>query len=292
MEKSLITKKAGFSGDLELGGVTLSCFVTEDGERYISGRSMTGSIGMKGRGQGVARLVSHAKLLPFMNHSLVHALQNPVEIVGKTPRPTHGFRAEILADLCDAILSARKANVLVNEQDIRYADYAETLIRAFARVGIVALVDEATGYQEVREKKALQAILERYIKDEPRRKWTKTFPDEFWFKLVKIKGYDSYMALQRPGFVGHWVNDIVYSRLAPGIKKALQEKNPKSESGHRKRKHHQYLTDDYGLPELKSHLDRVMLLMDASTNNKEFSKLLDRALPRFGDTLELDFAED
>ncbi|MCF2916400.1 P63C domain-containing protein [Pseudoalteromonas sp. Cn5-37] len=290
MEK-LIEKKASFQGTLAIGPINLKCFVTEDGERYISGRSMTGAIGMKGRGQGVARLVTNSKLQPYMNHSLALALQNPVVLTGQTPRPVHGFRGEVLADLCDVILEARKDNVLNTEQDIRYAEYAETLIRGFARVGIVALIDEATGYQEIREKKALSAILEKYIRDEPKRKWTKTFPDEFWFKLVKVKGYDSYMALKRPAFVGHWVNDIIYSRLAPGIKKALQEKNPRQGTGYRKTTHHQLLTEDYGLPELKEHLNKVMLLMDVSSNAKEFDKLLNRALPKYGDTLELELDE-
>jgi P63C domain. len=221
-----LEKKASYQGDLTIGSIELKCYVTDDGERFISGRSMTGAIGMKGRGQGVARLVSNSKLAQYMNHSLLLALQNPVVITGKTPQPVHGFRGEILADLCDVILEARSDGRLTTEQEIRYAEYAETLIRGFARVGIVALIDEATGYQEVREKKALNAILDKYITDEPRKKWTKTFPDEFWFKLVKVKGYDSYMALKRPAFVGHWVNDIVYSRLAPGIKKTLQEKTP------------------------------------------------------------------
>lgn len=290
MEKELLAKKAEFTGSLEIGHETLKCFVTDDGERYISGRSMTASIGMKGRGQGAIRIATNSKLLPYMNHSLVMALENPIVITGKTPRPVHGFRAEILADLCDIILEARKDGVLTTEQEIRYAEYAEKLIRGFARVGIVALVDEATGYQEVREKRALQTIIDKYITHEPARKWTKTFPDDFWFKLVKLKGYDSYMALKRPAFVGHWVNDIVYSRLAPGIKKALKERNPRSNSGHRKNKHHQLLTDDYGLPELRSHLEKVMLLMDAASNQREFEKLLNRALPKYGDTLELDFS--
>lgn len=290
--EQLLEKKASYQGELTIGPTTLKCFVTEDGERFISGRSMTGAIGMKGRGQGVARLVSNAKLANSMNHSLSIALQNPVVLTGQTPRPVHGYRGEILADLCDVILEARKDGALTTEQDMRYAEHAENLIRGFARVGITALIDEATGYQEVREKKALNAILEKYIRDEPSKKWTKTFPDEFWFKLVKVKGYESYMALKRPAFVGHWVNDIVYSRLAPGIKKTLQNKNPRTNSGHRKAKHHQLLTDDYGLPELKEHLNKAMLLMDVSSNAKEFDKLLNRAVPKYGDTLELPLDEE
>ncbi|TNE69618.1 MAG: hypothetical protein EP336_01770 [Rhodobacteraceae bacterium] len=287
----MVSKKADYSGTLNLGDISLSCFVTSEGERFISGRSMTAAIGMKGRGQGMARVSGNATLRPFMNNSLLMAIENPIEITGKTPKPVHGYRAEILADICDAILEARKANALKTEQEKRYGHFAETLVRGFARVGIAALVDEATGYQEIRESQALQKILDKFLKDEARA-WSKTFPDEFWQKLVKIKGYDSYYALKRPAFVGHWVNDIVYSRLAPGIKSKLKEMNPRTETGSRRKKHHQHLTEEHGLPELKDHLKKVMVLMDAAANKREFEKLLNRSLPKYGDTLELPFGDD
>ena len=280
----LITKKAEFAGPLSLGEIELSCFVTGDGERFISGRSMTGAIGMKGRGQGMARISANSTLKPFMNNALVMAIEQPMEITGKTPKPVHGYRAEILADLCDAILEARKAGALKTEQEIRYGHFAENLVRGFARVGIAALVDEATGYQKVRDDAALQKILDKFLKDEART-WSKTFPDDFWQKLVKVKGYDSYYAMKRPAFVGHWVNDIVYSRLAPGIKDKLKEINPRLSSGERNKKHHQHLTEDYGLPELKDHLNKVMVLMDASSSKKEFEKLLNKSLPKYGSNL-------
>ena len=288
--KALATKRAEYAGPLRLGNIELSCFVTGEGERFISGRSMTGAIGMKGRGQGMARISANSTLKPFMNNALIMAIEEPVEITGKTPKPVHGYRAEILADLCDAILEARSAGALKTEQEKRYGQFAENLVRGFARVGIAALVDEATGYQKIREKDALQKILDRFLKDEART-WSKTFPDEFWQKLVKVKGYNSYYAMKRPAFVGHWVNDIVYSRLAPGIKDKLKEINPRLPSGERRKKHHQHLTEDYGLPELKDHLKKVMVLMDASSNKKEFERLLNKSLPKYGSNLELPLDE-
>ena len=146
----VLAKQAEYSGNLQISGVDLSCFVTKDGERYISGRSITGAIGMKGRGQGMARISSNSTLKPFMNNDLVVAIEQPVLITGKTPKPIHGYRAELLADLCDAILEARQAGALKTEQEVRYGQFAEVLVRAFARVGITALVDEATGYQHDR----------------------------------------------------------------------------------------------------------------------------------------------
>lgn len=281
--KDTIVKTAKYNGVLNIGEVKLKCFVTEDGERYISGRSMTSAIGMKGRGQGAIRISTHTTLLPFMNNSLIMALENPVEIGN-----AKAFRAEILADLCDVILEARKKKSLRSEQEIRYAEYAENLIRGFARIGIVALVDEATGYQAVREKKALETIINKYITDTKERAWSKTFPDEFWFKLVKVKGYDSYIALKRPAFVGHWVNDIIYSRLAPGIKNALSDKAPRNTNGNRTSKFHEWLTSDFGLPELKDHIRDVMLIMDLSSSTKEFHRLLDKKFPKYGNTIEME----
>ncbi len=60
----------------------------------------------------------------------------------------------------------------------RIAKAASLLIRGLAYVGIVALVDEATGYQEVRDKRALQSILDKYLRKELAA-WAKRFPDEF-----------------------------------------------------------------------------------------------------------------
>ncbi|MBK9585469.1 MAG: P63C domain-containing protein [Alphaproteobacteria bacterium] len=166
-------------------------------------------------------------------------------------------------------------------------------MKGLAHVGIAGLIDEATGYQEVRDKKALQAILDKYLQDHAR-KWAKTFPDEFWIKLIKVKGYPSYMALKRPSFVGHWVNDIIYDRIKPGIRKKLNELNPRlPETGRRKKINTQYFTEDYGLPELKDHLKGVMILMDAAGGSEvQFNRMLNRALPKYGDTIEMPLEGD
>jgi hypothetical protein len=86
--------------------------------------------------------------------------------------------------------------------------------------------------------------------------------------------------MKRPAFVGHWVNDIVYSRLAPGTKDKLKEINPRLPSGERKKKHHQHLTEDYGLPELKDHLKKVMVLMDAASSKKSANDIGDDPPPK------------
>lgn len=42
------------------------------------------------------------------------------------------------------------------------------IIRSVAKVGIIALVDEVTGYEKVREKDALQLFLQKFLEEEKR----------------------------------------------------------------------------------------------------------------------------
>src|SRR6185436_13658606 len=100
-------------------------------------------------------------------------------------------------------------------------------------------------------------------------KWTRRFPDEFYRHLFRLKSmsYPPGKGHAKPSFVGHWTNDVVYSRLAPGILKKLRDLNPRQGKGNsRARKHHQHLTEDIGVPELEQHLSNVIFLMRTCTS--------------------------
>jgi len=282
--------KAQYRGILQIGDLEIPCFVTEDGTRVLSGRGMTNAIGMKGRGQGIVRILTQKTLNPFISNELILAIERPLHISGFGLK-TYGYEATILLQVCESILSARDAGALKTEQERRYGKFADILVRAFAKVGIIALVDEATGYQEVRDRLALQQILDKYLREEYA-KWAKTFPDEFYEKLFKLKGWQYRpLSIKRPGVVGHWTNDLIYKRLAPGVLDELRVRNPKDEAGRRKHRHHQWLTEDYGSPALKQHLSNVMFLMAATPNWTQFYRALQRAAPKYGHTILLDFNE-
>ncbi|MBU4120657.1 MAG: oxygenase, partial [Proteobacteria bacterium] len=147
----------------------IPCFVLDDERRVISGRGMTTAIGMKGRGQGIARIAGHRMLEISDNNNLPVAIQTPIKFRGGSPKintPSDGFEATVLQELCEAILRARDKGLLKTEQEIRYGQYADILMRSFARVGIIALVDEATGYQVIRPRDALNAYLELIVRKE------------------------------------------------------------------------------------------------------------------------------
>ena len=154
------------------------------------------------------------------------------------------------------------------------------MIRSLAKVGVIALVDEATGYERIREENALAKILDRLIAKELN-PWTKVFPFEFYEQIFRLRGWPSILSIKRPSVIGKYTNDFVYERLAPGVLAELQHKNPVLlNTKRRQHKHHQWLTPDIGHRELGQHLWAVITLMKAAKSWGSFKRSLDRALPK------------
>jgi hypothetical protein len=287
--------KAKYEGVIHIGDQELPCAVLDDGTRVLTQEGFLKAIGRSGkpaagRGSKVEKLAPFLdlnNLKPYVDKELEHSTY-PLVFRPTTGSKAYGYRADLLPKVCEVYLKARDDGALLKSQE-KFAVACDILMRGLAHVGIAALVDEATGYQEVRDRQALQIILEKYLTDEWA-KWTKVFPDEFYQELFRLKGlaYPS-MGGKKPGFVGHWTNDVVYSRLAPGVLSELKDKNPRqSSTGSRTRKHHQHLTKDHGHPALKEHLSNVIFLMKGSESWHDFKGALNRAKPKLSDNLELD----
>jgi hypothetical protein len=174
----------------------------------------------------------------------------------------------------------------VPKQYLHVVRACDMLMRGFARVGIIALVDEATGYREVRDRAALQAILDQFLAKELAA-WAKRFPDEFYREIFRLRNWPwKGMSVNRPSAVAQYTKDLVYERLMPNILRELERKNPKDEKG-RRRARHQWLTEDVGHPALAQHLHAVIGLMRASDDWQGFQRNLQRAFPKRGMTLAL-----
>ena len=164
-------------------------------------------------------------------------------------------------------------------------------MRGLAHVGIIALVDEATGFQHDRARGALAKILEAFIADELG-KWAKRFPDEFYRELFRLRGLEWPMKKNPPQYVGHWTNDLVYKRLAPGILDDIKSKTPKTPKGRRRTAFHQWLTEDIGHPRLQEHISALIALMKASETWDDFKRMLKKALPKHEELPLFDHLED
>jgi hypothetical protein len=284
--------RASHMGERKVDGWVIPLFNLFDGRRLFSERGFLSLIGVRGRGStGGHRLNAILRdplLKSFFSLEILVAIENPIRFISPTETLVLGYEAEVLSEFCIGFTKARSAGILITEVQRRYAEYCENLVHAYARMGIEAWIDEATGFQTERKRDALHRILERYLSAHWAT-WAKTFPDDYYEQVFRLRAwkYDP-ASLAKPQVLGHITNDIVYSRLAPGVLTALREKNPVVD-GRRIRKHHQWLTRDYGHPELKRYIDKLIFLMQGSTSWRSFHAALQRSAPRLHDQGEFDF---
>lgn len=275
--------RAAFGSDdrpLKIGDVELPCYVLSDERRVLTAASVQEGLGIAQGGsmqKGLSRLelFTSGKLIsPFVSKELADRVANPILFRTPANGKAYGYEAVVLAELCEAILSARQAGAL-QKQQLHIARQAEVLVRGFARVGIVALVDEATGYERVRKRGELHKILEAYIAKEllP---WAKQFPDSFYEEIFRLNGwsYDPASAA-RPGVVGKITNRYIYGELPEGVIDELKRKNPEN-----RRRNHQYLTEDVGHPHLQSQITATTSLMRAADDWDGFKALFEKAKKR------------
>ena len=278
---------------LIIGDIEIPCYVLEDETRVLSQRGVFSSVNAtrggprnpSDLGAEIPRFASQNWLKPFIPNDLEMALKSPILFQGSAGPTAFGYPAKLLVDICGAIMDAEKAGATTERQQA-IVGRAMTLMRGFATVGIIALVDEATGYQEIRARRALATILEAFIADELQ-PWTKTFPFEFYVLIARLKQWPSSYALKRPSVVGHYTNDLVYSRIAPGLLKELKARTPRFPSGTLRNKHFQWFTPEFGHPKLKEHLVGVMALMRAAPNWNRFKGDLNRSYPKKNEQIPL-----
>jgi hypothetical protein len=280
---------------LAIGDLKIDCYVLEGDVRVVTQRSMIRAMGLtrggarddgdKG-GAELPRFATQIWIKPHINSDLAAALRSPIVFRSPGIGVAYGYPATILADICDAILAARDAGD-TGPRQIGIVKQADILVRGFARVGIEALVDEATGFQRDRAKDALARILEAFIAKELQA-WVQTFPSEFYEHLFRLRGLPfPSTSVRRPQYFGVLTNDVVYKRLAPGVLAELKRVTPRNEDGRPTVKYFQSLTSNSGYPKLKEHLGAVVAYMRISKTWKGFMDLLDEQYPRYGDTVML-----
>jgi hypothetical protein len=294
----------GFSNVLDLAGTNIPCAVINGPkgvQRVLSENGITNALlgsrsgaskrkkkAMEDQGEILPLFVAPEQLEPYIGDLIAGPLQ-PIDYI-EGDRVVRGYDAAILPAVCNVWLRAREAGAL-QKQQLGKAQKAELLLRALAETGIVALIDEVTGYQNVRPQNALQEYLKLIIREQLAA-WVQKFPEEFFVNIYRLKGWVwPGMKKNRYSVVGHYINDLVYKRLGPGVLDELVLKSPKNEQGNRVNKLHQWLTDDIGDPMLAQHLHSLVMLQRVAIANgfgwQRFLHMVDQAMPKKGTTLEL-----
>lgn len=288
--------KATHYGELTLGSAQIPCAVLEDKTRILRERSIARAFKIRGGGAHWKRkkspesgallpeYVSAKNLTPFIDDDIKEKLLNPITYFDKKGNQWQGTPAILLPEICDIWLKARENGALSLTQ-LKTAREAEIVLKGFAHVGIIALVDEATGYQDERVKDALQKILAKYVSEEAK-PWVLTFDIDFYKLIFSLNKWPfDPTTVKRPSVIGHWTNDI-YDRLAPGIREELHKVVKRTKDGRPSERLHQHIKLE-AHPELVAYLTAVKALMRAAPDWRSFQRLLQRAYPKLGTNLEL-----
>lgn len=284
-----------YEGELKLSGVSLPCYVLEDGTRVLSGRKMQEILKIvdgNTSGTKLPQFLANSTIKPFIFNEKEPAHFEPI-ICYKGKQQINGYEATVLPDICEAILKARRSGAKLTERQMIVATQCEILLSAFAKVGIIALVDEATGYQYDRERFELHKILVAYISDEIL-KWQLTFTDDFYKEVFRLWGlpFIPKYIKNKPSFIGKLTTKYIYEQLPEGVVDKIKEKTGKTEKGYWKYKWHQSLTPEIGREHLKKQIIEVTTLMSISKNKEEFDDLFQRKYHSRPIQLELEFEED
>ncbi|OCL82068.1 P63C domain protein [Arcobacter porcinus] len=269
----------------------IDCYVTDNGIRLLSLRGTARALDIKGNGSGgLLRNLQLKWIQPYLSDQLkewvLWATSEKIKQIDVLFGPAIiPFKASFLVDICKAYILANNDKALLESQMRTYYRLI-SLMTAFAKVGIEAMVDEITGYQEDRRKDELQKILKLYIHEEFL-EWTKMFPEEFYEQIFRLKKWGNFKKAgqKMPQVVGLYTNDIVYERLPDRVLVELKKKVKKSENGNNLVKLHQGLSKDYGVSHLERHLIAVIALMKASVCWEHFLEMLDKTYKKSGQSV-------
>jgi hypothetical protein len=287
--------KATHEGELRIGSLVIPCAVLEDGSRVITQAGFLGAMGRSRRppaGQGASveqtpPFLAAKNLQPFISEELIRSMK-PIKFKplssGGLRGTAFGFKGNIFPLVCRVYVDALQRGGKLIGRQVEIAERCKVVLNALQSVAIDALIDEATGYQDVRPKGELRRLLELYISKEllP---WAERFPEEFYREMFRLRGWKfdqidyQRKGPQGPRYAGKLTNMLVYDKLPFNIRQELEKLNPPREKGRRKVHHHRFLTGDIGQPHLEKHVAVVTALMRVSPNWRSFVRLFNRNFP-------------
>lgn len=287
--------RATHQGQMNIGDLRLDCYVLEDGRRVFHKRGMARALGLRSEGgNAFMKTMQRKGLGSMLPAALREKIDNPINFVALTQDVGHGYEADVLADVAKAIVAAGQAGALAPAQE-RLAAEAGALLNAFAKVGVVALIDEATGYQQIRDPNALRILVQQYIERE-KREWEKQFPDSYYDELNRLYGSKKLtmtasgaVIQNRPMHFAKFTRKFVYHPLENGaVLEELDRLNPKMDgTGTRRDRFHQHLSQGYGIEKLKRQIQEVQTLIAVSDSQSQFKKLFYKRFPQENDQFEL-----
>jgi hypothetical protein len=265
LEKTQSLPVARWPGSLTIGTSEIPCYVLEDGRRVITRTAATSVLtDDKGGGQ-LEKYIMVENLRGFVpagfKDQMIDFFIPGVSVPNST---TRGISAENFVEICQAYVAAFQSDALTTDRQKEIAIKAAMFLAACAKVGLIAMIDEATGYQYERASDALQIKLKLYLAEEMR-KWEKTFPDDLWVQFGRLTNWTGSIH-SRPKYWGNLVMELIYRYLDADVAQWLRENAPKPMKG---QNYHQWMSQQYGLKRLIEHIWKVIGIASTCADLKE-----------------------
>ena len=223
---------------LNRGGLTLGVFTNIDCAnvevetkilRLVSVDSFFGIIGISPKNKDIldsfVKFLSHPSIRSPKSQRILVSLQNGY-FLGEGKARRLFIDCRVITDFCRLMLQLRSLKKISGPY-LQYAQNCERFMVGLADTGLVALIDEATGYRKRRHDEYKQLFLQ-FIQDE-HTDWLKEFQDPFFDGIYKIYNLPRMTKSQHPRFFGAFIAKYVYYPLASSrgaILENLREKNP------------------------------------------------------------------
>lgn len=291
------TKRISHSGEIQLGDLHLPCFVCSDGTRLLAAGEMDhclnlGSVRSTKKAPKMAQFLGSKSMKGAISKAFAEAIKieetfQPIKAVkssGKKVLKISGYRPEALTEMVKLMLDAKKQGTLKTKRQRMVANQAEIIRDGLVGIGINVLIDEATGYINTRveqEPRAYQLSLDDYV-SEHLKPWEKTFLDALYEEIFRLNGWGPFNPINRriPQIVGQWTKELIYGTFPFNLSFELDLLNPKNEKGVRRYKHHQFLTDTFGKPELDKRIASIISVMILCDTWEEFKTKWNRVVTR------------
>jgi hypothetical protein len=292
------------TGSITIGDIEIPCAVMEDGTRLLSERAVTKAFGGKRGGSHWKRLKEAGDIgtnLPvFLSAKNLNEFIDDDLREGMTRRRTyrakngvadsHGLEATMFPKMCNTFLKARDTEGGLHPSQVAIAKQADIIMRGLAEVGIIALVDEATGHDKEKRKNEYRELFMEFVRAECRG-WEQEFPPQLFDIMYKLYGIPKGKNGKHPQFFGKFIRKYIYAPLANSngaVLEHLDAANPVVyANGGRRYKMHQFLSDMVGVPAFRAHLWQVVGIGAASKGKTIFDRNFSEAFPLSGQQIEL-----
>jgi len=266
---------AEYVGEIKIGDIEIKCAVLSNEKRVFFQREVVGALTGNKKG-GLERYLKSKNLQPYVPEKFKGEKWDQGIIRFESGGfEAHGFEAEDLIDICNMYINAQNNGELFKSQE-SLARQSQIIVNAFAKTGVIAVIDEATGYQKSRKKDALRLLVQSYIIEEAR-EWMKEFPDEFFVELDRIYDNPQTTPQRRPKYYGKFINTYIYEPIEKGmVLEKLNKLNPVGERGTRKKRLHQFLNEQKGIMVLRNRIGKVTALLQISPNKRRFKDNFER----------------